>query len=66
MPDGTARKVSDLLARERLAAETMSAHEQVSHDSSKSVEERTIANGLAAVERERIAQIRADLATLVR
>ena len=59
-PDHMERAYQNLLARERLAVNTMLDHEKAARDA-KTQNERTLYEGLALVERERLAQIRKDL-----
>jgi hypothetical protein len=64
VPDGMARKVADLLARERMAAEAIGEHEQIAANAEVDAATRSYHAQLALVEQGRISQIRADLATL--
>jgi hypothetical protein len=64
MPDELAKQIQDLLARERLTAETMAEHIRHARDEEKSDHERNAASGLAALEKARLNQIRKDLAAL--
>ena len=59
-PDHREKAYQNLLARERLAANTMLDHEKAARDA-KTQNERTLYEGLALVERERLVQIRKDL-----
>jgi len=59
-PDHAERAYQNLLARERLAANTMLDHEKAARDA-KTETDRTLYAGLALVERERLVQIRKDL-----
>lgn len=63
VPDMAARKVLDLLAREKLAAQAISEHEQVAGDESVDAPTRSYHSQLLVVETARLAQIRADLAS---
>lgn len=66
MPDEQGKRVGDLLARERLAAETMAEHEQASKDhmARGDTANASIEAQLALVEQARLTQIRADLRAL--
>ena len=64
MPDGTARQIGDLMAREKLAAEALAGFLKDAADPSKTEAERKLAQGMAAVEEARIGEIRKDLARL--
>jgi hypothetical protein len=59
-PDHAERSYQNLLARERLAVNTMLDHEKAAREA-KTAEERTLYAGLALVERERLIEIRKDL-----
>jgi hypothetical protein len=61
MPDEQAKRVRNLLARERLAAETMAEHEALAADETVEASERVYHAQLAVVEQGRLDQIRADL-----
>jgi len=63
-PDHVARQIGNLEARERAAAEAMIQHNHDAADVDRTAEERVINMQLAAVEGERLAQIRADLDAL--
>jgi hypothetical protein len=66
MPDNQRKIVLDLLARERAAAEKRDEHVKVARtDKSLSWSERKLNIGLARLENERLASIRADLAKYV-
>lgn len=66
MPDNQRRIVLDLLARERAAAEKRDEHVKIARrNKSLSWEERKLNIGLARLENERLASIRADLAKWV-
>jgi len=64
LPDGTAREIANLLGREKMAQDTLVEQMKIADDKSKGLTERSIALGIAEVEKARIAEIRADLATL--
>jgi hypothetical protein len=66
MPDNQRKIVLDLLARERAAAEKRDEHVKIARtNKSLSWEERKLNIGLARLENERLASIRADLAKWV-
>jgi hypothetical protein len=62
MPDHKARHLQNLLGRETAAVDAMLAHEKDSRDPQRSAADRVLSAGLAEVERERVAAIRADIA----
>ena len=64
LPDCLAKRLSDLQGREVVAAENMLAYQKASEDPSLSEDERTLENGLAQVESERLSAIRSDMARL--
>jgi hypothetical protein len=59
-PDHMVRHIQNLQARERLAVDTMLAHEANARSADGDYS-RTLHEGLALVERDRLAEIRADL-----
>ncbi len=66
MPDNQRRIVQDLLAREKMAAEKRDEHVRIARrNKDLSWEERKLNLGLARLENERLASIRADLAKWV-
>jgi hypothetical protein len=66
MPDNVFKKISDLLGREKMAAEALSNYElQIANLTEGSTEHLT-AQGMAEIERERLVAIRADLSLLVK
>lgn len=62
LPDHKARHLQNLLGRETAAVDAMLQHEKDSRDESRSAADRVLSAGLAEVERERVAAIRADIA----
>lgn len=66
LPDMERKIVLDLLARERLAAEAFIEHVRAARNREQSMHERKLSIGLARLEQERIASIRADLAKYAR
>jgi len=64
LPDHKVRGLANLRAREVAAVEAMLDHEKVAHDSKRCTADRLLAQGLADVERDRIAHIRADIAAM--
>ena len=62
LPDHKARHLQNLLGRETAAVDAMLAHEKDANDSQRSAADRVLSAGLAEVERERLAAIRADIA----
>lgn len=63
-PDNVLRQIRNLEARERGAAEAMIQHNHDAEDLERSADDRVISMQLAAVEGERLTQIRADLDAL--
>lgn len=61
LPDHSAKSLSNLQARERLAVDTMISHERDAAEA-KTEQDRGVSLALAQVERERLVQIRKDLA----
>jgi hypothetical protein len=61
LPDHSAKSLSNLQARERLAVDTMIQHERDASEA-KTEQDRGVSLALAQVERERLIQIRKDLA----
>jgi hypothetical protein len=64
MPDMMATKVQDLLGRERLSAEALADNERIAANEETDAATRHYHAQLAIVETARLAQIRADLATM--
>lgn len=62
LPDHKARRLQDLVGRETAAVDAMLAHERDANDKARSTADRLLSQGLADVERERLASIRADIA----
>jgi hypothetical protein len=62
LPDHKARFLQDLLGRETAAVDALLAHDKDSNDPQRSAADRVLSAGLAEVERERLAAIRADIA----
>jgi hypothetical protein len=65
MPDHKARKLADLQGREVAAVDAMLAHQKDADNPHRSPADRELSAGLAEVERERLTQIRADIAALL-
>lgn len=65
MPDHKARTLANLQGREVAAVDAMLAHQKDADDVGRSAEDRELSAGLAEVERERLTQIRADIAALL-
>lgn len=65
MPDALKRTVQDLMGRIELALDTQKSHQKDAADENLSQAERTLAQGLAALEGERLVEIRAELAKYV-
>lgn len=65
MPDHKARTLANLQGREVAAVDAMLAHEKDAADMSRSEYERTLSQGLADAERERLSHIRRDIASLL-
>lgn len=65
MPDHKARTLANLQGREVAAVDAMLAHEKDAADMSRSEYERTLSQGLADAERERLSHIRADIMALL-
>lgn len=61
MPDERAKRLGDLRGRERLAVDTMLEHEKAASEATTE-QDRKVQLALAQVERERLANIRKDLA----
>lgn len=66
MPQHTQRKLANLMAREIVAADNLIQYEKAGRDMALSQEDRMLADGMAQVERERLAQIREDIANIPR
>lgn len=64
MPDNLQAQIQNLVAREKLAVETMIACNKQAEDISLSTDEREVARVKAAIEQERIVSIRKDLAAI--
>lgn len=64
VPDDIAKRVADLQGRAQLAVQALTDHERNANDETLLVAERQLASTLAAVEQERLNQIRKDLAIL--
>lgn len=64
LPDHKVRSLANLRAREVAAAEAMIEHEKAAHDAKRTTADRLLSQGLADVERERLTQIRADIAAM--
>lgn len=62
LPDYKARALANLQGQERVTADAMIEHVKQARDKSRSVFDRKLSIGLARVEKERLAQIRADIA----
>lgn len=65
MPDHKARTLANLQGREVAAVDAMLQHQKDADDVSRSASDRELSAGLAEVERERLTQIRADIAALL-
>jgi hypothetical protein len=65
MPDSHARRLADLQGREMAAVDAMLAHQKEADDTSRPQAARTLSQGLAEVERERLSAIRADILALL-
>jgi hypothetical protein len=65
MPDALRRTVQDLIGREQLAVDARNDHVREARTKTLSWAERKLAIGLARLEQERLAVIRADLARYV-
>lgn len=61
LPDHKVRALANLRAREVAAVEAMLDHEKAAHDSKRPTADRLLSQGLADVERDRIASIRRDI-----
>lgn len=66
IPDNNMKKISDLLGREKLAAEALSNYELQISNLTEGTTEHLTAQGMAEIERERLVAIRADLSLLVK
>ncbi len=64
LPDHKVRALANLRAREVAAVEAMLDHEKAANDAKRSTADRLLSQGLADVERDRIAHIRADIAMM--
>lgn len=64
LPDHKVRALANLRAREVAAVEAMLDHEKAANDAQRSTADRLLSQGLADVERDRIAHIRADIAAM--
>lgn len=64
MPDDLNKKIGHLLARERLSSDILVDQQKIADDTSRDSTERAIAAGMVAVEKERIKEIRAEIANL--
>ena len=64
LPDGRARRLADLEAREAMAADAMCQHELNASNAPYDSNERKLAEGMAQVERERLQAIRNDIKQL--
>lgn len=64
IPDDIARRIADLKGRELLAVEALTDHMRNANDEKRLHAERNLSSTLAAVEQERLDQIRKDLAFL--
>ena len=65
MPDNTARLLADLEGRANLALDAKAEHERASQDRKRSLAERTASATMAAVEQERLDQIKSDIEKLI-
>lgn len=61
LPDHKVRALANLRAREVAAVEAMIEHDKGASDAKRSTADRLLSQGLADVERDRIAHIRADI-----
>lgn len=66
LPDNQLKRISDLVGREKLAADTLIAHELAASNLTEGSSEQLTALAMADIERERLVSIRADLSLLVK
>jgi hypothetical protein len=66
LPDNQLKRISDLVGREKLAAEALIKHETSAANLSEGSPEQLLAIAMADIERERLVSIRADLSLLVK
>jgi hypothetical protein len=66
LPDNQLKRISDLVGREKLAADTLIAHELLASNLVEGSAEQLTSLAMADIERERLVSIRADLSQLVK